>query len=155
MGGHVPSLPWPGWVVRFAQIQRVFWRGRVGAADSTWAWRYTVYLLWNWTHHANAFVHCPLSTPDPIGALPPGPCWRTSFSFTPRPPPVLCPWIPLGDFLPQTPSALPTSKILATPLADSTRFTVFTWWWFYLYGSQLAGLVYKLCNSKAHTKVTK
>jgi len=26
---------------------------------------------------------------------------------------------------------------------------------FYSYGSQLAGLVYKLCNSKAHAKVTK
>jgi len=24
------SLHWPGWVVRFAQIQRVFWRGGGG-----------------------------------------------------------------------------------------------------------------------------
>jgi len=29
------------------------------------------------------------------------------------------------------------------------------WWWFYLYDSQLAALVYKLCSSNAHTKVTK
>ena len=33
-----------------------FWRSRGGGADSTWASRYTVYLLW--THHDNAFVHC-------------------------------------------------------------------------------------------------
>jgi len=33
-GEHVPTLPRSGWVVRFAQIQRVFWRSRVGVADS-------------------------------------------------------------------------------------------------------------------------
>ena len=41
--GYVPTLPRPGWVVRLAQIQRVFWRSRVGVADSAWAWRYTLY----------------------------------------------------------------------------------------------------------------
>jgi len=31
-GGHVPTLPRPGWVVRFAQIRRVFWRSRGGGS---------------------------------------------------------------------------------------------------------------------------
>ena len=69
---------------------------RVGVADSAWAWRYTVCLLW--THYENAFVHCRLYIHIwLLGALPPYPAG-------------LYPWSPLGTSVPQTPCAHPTSK---------------------------------------------
>jgi len=67
-----------------------------GVADSAWAWRYTVYLLW--THHENAFVHCRLYMHVwLLGALPPDP-HRGSAP------------VHHWDFRPQTPCAHPTSK---------------------------------------------
>ena len=47
--------------------------------------------------------------------------WKLAFvsgfwGFASRPPPGLYPWTPLGDFRPQTPSFVPRSKFLATPL---------------------------------------
>jgi len=49
----------PGWFVRFAQIRLFLEEWGWGVADSAWAWRFTVYLLW--THHENV-----LSTADCI-----------------------------------------------------------------------------------------
>ena len=87
MGGHVPALPQPAWVMRFAQIQRVFWRSRGGGsrlADS--AWRFTVgpravgpISSKLWTHHENAFVHCRLYMHIwLLGASPPDSHWGSA-----------------------------------------------------------------------------
>jgi len=71
------------------KFKELFWRSRVGVADSAWTWRYTVYLLW--TGHENAFVHCSLYMHIwLLGALPPDwyrgcapePRWRTSVPQT-------------------------------------------------------------------------
>jgi len=61
-----------------------------------------------------------LSTADCI-------CISGFWGLCPRCPPGLCPWSPLGDFRPPNPLCPPYLQILATPLADSTRFTVFTY----------------------------
>jgi len=85
-GGHVPTLPRPEWVVRFAQIQRVFWRSRSGG-DSRLCMSLKVhrslYLLLNTSRKCV----CPLQivyaylasggfVPDSNWGSAPRPCWR-------------------------------------------------------------------------------
>ena len=79
-----------GWVVRFAQIRRVFWRNRGRVADSTWVWRYTVYM--NTSRRCVCLlqiVYAYLASggfaPDPHRGSAPGPCWGTSVRKPPVP----------------------------------------------------------------------
>jgi len=55
------------------------------------------------------------------GCMVPRRSWKLAFvsgfwRLCPRPSPGLCPWTPMGTSVPQTPSIVPHSKFLATPL---------------------------------------
>ena len=52
-------------------------------------------------------------------------------------------WTTKGDML----LPIPIVGLRNEKLNSSITDNCFWWWWFYLYGSQLAGLVYKLCSS--------
>jgi len=96
-GGHVPTLPWPGWVVRFAQISKSFWRSKCRGLQILHEPEGTQYIFYE---HITK-VH--LSTADCIcisGFW--GLCTQTSTRAVPLD--------PAGDFRPPDRCAHPTSK---------------------------------------------
>jgi len=104
-GGHVPTLPWPGWIVRFAQIQRVFFGG-VGVGGSRL--------------HMSLRVHCISSTNTSRKCVCPLQIVYAYLASGEK----LCPWTPLGDFRSPDPLCPPYLQTLATlmlsPLIQSS-----------------------------------
>jgi len=109
----MPTLPWPGWVMRFAQIRRDFCRSRVGGSSLRMSLK---------AHRISSMntswkCICPLQivyaylasggfAPDPTGALPVDPAGGLP---TPR---LLCP---------------PYLQTLATPLLVSSGGHINAW----------------------------
>jgi len=99
----VPTLPRPGWVVRFAQIQRDFWRSMGGGSR----------LCMSLKVHRISSLNTSRKCVCPLQIVY---AYLASGGFAPRPPPGICPWIPLGDFRSPDPLCPPYVQTLATPL---------------------------------------
>jgi len=92
-----------GWVVRFAQICRVFWRSEGGGSRL----RMSLKVHRISSMNTSRKCVCPLQIVY---------AYLASGGFALRPPPGLCPWTPLGDFCLPDPVWPPYLQTLATSM---------------------------------------